>query len=143
MVDDTVVDPSPERPMHLRSAFALVLLLPLATRPSSPVPRSAEAAPSFAEPAVSPDGREIAFASGGDIWVVPSSGGEARALVSAPSTESRPVWSPDGSRLAFISTRTGDGDIYVLTLRTGALARLTFADGQDQLDAWSRDGRWI
>jgi tricorn protease len=143
MVDDTVVDPSPERPMHLRSALALVLLLPLATRRSSPVPRSAEAAPSFAEPAVSPDGREIAFASGGDIWVVPSSGGEARALVSAPSTESRPVWSPDGSRLAFNSTRTGDGDIYVLTLRTGALARLTFADGQDQLDAWSRDGRWI
>ncbi|HKP14800.1 MAG TPA: DPP IV N-terminal domain-containing protein, partial [Gemmatimonadaceae bacterium] len=129
--------------MRLRSAFALVLSLPLATRSSSPFPPSAEVEPPFAEPAISPDGREIAFASGGDIWLVPAAGGEARALVSAPSTESRPVWSPDGNRLAFISTRTGDGDIYVLTLRTGELARLTFADGLDQLSAWSRDGRWI
>src|SRR5262249_22200966 len=51
--------------------------------------------------------------------------------------------SPDDSRLAFVSTRTGNGDIYVLTLGSGELKRITFDDGNNQLDAWSRDGRWL
>jgi len=99
--------------------------------------------PSFAEPALSPDRSEIAFVSGGDIWTVPSAGGEARLLVSHPATESRPLYSPDGRKLAFISNRTGNGDIYVLAFESGDLKRLTFDDANDQLDGWSRDGRWI
>src|ERR1051325_5869787 len=95
------------------------------------------------EPAISPDRSEIAFVSGGDIWTVAASGGEARLLVSNPANESRPVYSPDGRRLAFISTRTGNGDIYLLSFDTGELKRLTFDDGFDQLDSGSRDGRWI
>ena len=102
-----------------------------------------EALPSFGEPGISPDGSEIAFVSGGDIWTVPSGGGGARLLVSHPATESRPLYSPSGDQLAFVSTRTGNGDIYVLTFKTGALRRLTFDDAPDVLDAWSRDGRWI
>src|SRR5687767_6170541 len=102
-------------------------------------------APLFAaaEPGVSPDGSEIAFASGGDIWSVPSAGGEARLLVSHEATERRPLFSPDGRRLAFMSTRTGGGDIYVLTLDTGAVRRLTSDDGAETLESWSADGRWI
>src|SRR5262245_40521870 len=84
--------------------------------------------PSFAEPGSSPDGATIAFVSGGDIWEVPTAGGDARLLVSHPATESRPLFSPDGRRLAFTSTRTGAGDIYVLSIATGDLARLTFDD---------------
>jgi len=99
--------------------------------------------PSLATPAISPDGKEIAFASGGDIWTVPADGGEARLLISNPADESRPLYSPDGTKLAFISTRTGAGDIYVLTLATGALERLTFSDSPSNLDGWSRDGQWI
>ncbi len=98
---------------------------------------------SFAEPGISPDGKEVAFASGGDIWTVAANGGDARLLVSHSATESRPLFSPDGRRLAFMSTRTGGGDIYVLTLGTGEVTRLTFDDGEEQLDGWSRDGRWI
>ena len=64
----------------------------------------------FAEPAISPDHSEIAFTSGGDIWTVPATGGQARLLVSHPATESRPLYSPDGAKLAFVSTRTGNGD---------------------------------
>jgi Tol biopolymer transport system component/C-terminal processing protease CtpA/Prc len=99
--------------------------------------------PYFSDPAVSPDRAEIAFVSGGDIWTVPASGGEARLLISHPATEARPVYSPDGRRLAFTSSRTGNGDIYVLTFDTGDLRRVTFDDAFEILDGWSRDGRWL
>ena len=99
--------------------------------------------PSLAEPSLSPDGSEIAFVSGGDIWTVSSEGGAARLLVTDPATESHPMYSPDGKQLAFVSSRTGAGDIYVLTLATGDLKRITWSDQMDQLDGWSRDGKWI
>ncbi|HUF02929.1 MAG TPA: S41 family peptidase [Aridibacter sp.] len=95
------------------------------------------------EPALSPDGSEIAFVSGGDIWTVPAAGGTARILVSHPATEGRPAYSPDGKKLAFYSERTGDGDIYVLDLATNRLERVTFNDTGDYLDGWSRDGEWL
>jgi hypothetical protein len=79
---------------------------------------------SFAEPGISPDGREIAFASGGNIWSVAATGGDARLLVADGGTDRRPLFSPDGRQLAFVSTRTGGGDIYVLTLATGAIRQL-------------------
>src|SRR3954471_4232493 len=97
----------------------------------------------FTDPSVSPDGTEIAFASGGDIWTVSTNGGDAHLLVSHPATESKPLYSPDGRTLGFVSTRTGNGDIYLLTLDTGDLKRLTFDDSADLLDSWSADGRWI
>jgi tricorn protease len=97
----------------------------------------------FYEPAISPDKSEIAFVSGGDIWTVSATGGEARLLVSHPANELRPLYSPDNKQLAFISNRTGNGDIYILTLATGELKRLTFDDSNDQLDGFSRDGKWI
>lgn len=99
--------------------------------------------PSFGEPGVSPDGATIAFVSGGDIWEVPSRGGDARLLVSHAATESRPLYSPDGKRLAFTSSRTGGGDVYVLTLATGDLARLTFDDAAELVTGWSPDSKWL
>ena len=79
--------------------------------------------PYFTEPAISPDRSEIAFVSGGDIWAASSQGGEARLLVSHPANESRPLYAPDGSRLAFTSNRTGGGDIYVLNFATNDVTR--------------------
>src|SRR5271170_4553726 len=101
------------------------------------------AVPSLSDAAISPDGREIAFVSGGDIWTVASAGGEAHLLVTHPATESRPMYSPDGTKLAFVSTRTGAGNIYILTLATGELMRLSYSDRPDALDGWSHDGKWI
>ena len=98
---------------------------------------------SFAEPGISPNGEEIAFVHGGDIWVVPARGGEAKLLVASPANESRPIYSPDGSQLAFVSNRAGSPDVWILALVDGGLRRLTFDDGNEQLDGWSRDGRWI
>jgi len=128
--------PQPNRLLRSVLIFGAFLCVTITT--SSQIPK-----PYFTEPAISPDGAEIAFVSGGDIWTVPAAGGEAHLLVSHPATESRPLYSPDGSRLAFTSTRTGNGDIYILTLNTGDLKRLTFDDSIDLLDGWSADGRWI
>jgi tricorn protease len=105
--------------------------------------RQVAAVPYYADPALSPDGSEIAFASGGDIWTVPSTGGEARLLISHPDNDSRPLYSPDGKAIAFQSTRTGNGDIYVLHLATSEVRRLTFDDGNDEISAWSPDGQYI
>src|SRR5262249_59771699 len=80
---------------------------------------------------------------GGTLRPSPLAGGKAPLRVSHPANEARPIYSPDGTRLAFVSTRTGNGDIYVLTLASGALKRITFDDAADVLDAWSRDGKWL
>lgn len=93
--------------------------------------------------AISPSNNEIVFVSGGDIWTVPFSGGEARLLISHPAAESRPLYSPDGRHITFNSSRTGNGDIYVLTLQSGKLNRLTFDDANDEVNAWSSDGKYI
>ncbi|HEX8339193.1 MAG TPA: hypothetical protein VF621_20900, partial [Pyrinomonadaceae bacterium] len=126
--------------------LAALLLLPgvrvAPARAQAAAPR-AEPRPYFYEPAISPDRREIAFVSGGDVWTAPAEGGEARLLVSHPATELRPLYSPDGRQLAFVSTRTGNGDIYVLDFASGEVRRVTFDDGGEQLDAWSPDGRWL
>src|ERR1043165_714426 len=120
----------------------LHLLICAATVAVFSFPASSQS-PYMTEPSLSPDRKEIVFVSGGDIWSVPSEGGIARLLVSKPANEWKPLYSPDGKYLAFGSTRTGNGDIYILDIKSGALRRLTFDDVNDQLDAWSRDGKWI
>lgn len=99
--------------------------------------------PYYSDPALSPDGSEIAFVSGGDIWTVSSKGGAARLLVAHPDYDSRPLYSPNGQYLAFNSTRSGNGDIYTLNLKTGGLKRLTYDDGNEEISSWSNDGKYI
>lgn len=98
---------------------------------------------SFAQPCLSPDARTIAFSSGGNIWTAPARGGTARLLVSDGGTDERPIFSPDGKNLAYISSKTGNGDVYVLRLSDGTVTRLTYDDGYDQLDGWSAGGRYV
>jgi len=137
--------------MRCTSLLPVLVALVAAANPQAGTPTNeqravtapVEALASFGEPAISPDRSEIVLVSGGDIWTVPASGGEARLLVSHPANESRPIYSPDGRSLAFVSDRTGGGDIYVLTLSTGLLRQLTFDEGLDRLDGWSRDSVWV
>ena len=99
--------------------------------------------PVLSEPSLSADGQLVAFVSGGDIWEAPASGGVAHLVVTGPATEGRPLYSPDGGKLAFTSTRGGSANIYVLDLPSGELTRLTYGEGGEELDGWSADGRWI
>ncbi|HUG42020.1 MAG TPA: DPP IV N-terminal domain-containing protein [Longimicrobiales bacterium] len=111
--------------------------------PAAAIQGSVEPRRALAQPALSPDGAEVAFVSGGDIWAAPAGGGVARLLVSHEATESRPLYSPDGARLAFVSDRGGSDDLYVLDFASGALTRVTWSDAAESLDAWSPDGRWL
>src|SRR5512142_2974667 len=128
--------------MRARLVIAAFILSAVLSTLCAASPQSSQLI-SVGDPAISPDGGEIAFVYGGDIWTVPSSGGEAHLLVAHPATESRPLYSPDGKYLAFVSRRTGNGDIYVLTLASGELKRLTYDDAPEQLDGWSADSRTV
>ncbi len=75
---------------------------------------------------ISPKGDRIAFGYKGDIYTVPVAGGEARRLTTLPSYESNPVWSPDGSKIAFASDRNGNFDVFVMNSDGGPAKRLTF-----------------
>ncbi|HSR41072.1 MAG TPA: hypothetical protein VLL48_02845, partial [Longimicrobiales bacterium] len=133
--------PTPTVLAGLRRAVASALAL--AAVPPVGLEAQASASPALYEPGISPDGSEIAFVSGGDVWTVPSSGGDARLLVSHSATESRPLWAPDGDRLAFNSERDGSLDVYVLELSDGSVSRITRNSGSEYLEGWSRDGAWI
>ncbi len=76
-------------------------------------------------PAISPDGKTIAFCYQGDIFTVPSTGGTATQLTTNPAYDTNPVWSPDGSTIAFASDREGSMDVYVMSAKGGAPKRLT------------------
>lgn len=136
-----------KKPPTKRAALAVVLAASLAVisvlASAPPEMIAQEARPALYQPAPSPDGSEIAFVSGGDIWTVPATGGEARLLVSHEADEARPLYAPDGTRLAFVSNRAGDDDLYVLDLASGQVTRLTYGDAAEELDAWSPDGQWI
>ena len=120
--------------MSIRPAISLAFAVLAAAALSGQAARTVAPRPAFAEPSIAPDGSEIAFVSGGDIWTVPASGGQARLLISHAANDTHPVYSPDKSKVAFVSTRTGGGDIYVLALATGDVRRVTFDDGLEQLD---------
>lgn len=82
-------------------------------------------------PAMSPDGKTIAFSYKGDIYTVASSGGTARQLTSNSAFDSRPVWSPDGKKIAFASDRRGNMDVYVISPNGGEPMLLTTDTGAE------------
>src|SRR5215203_5636488 len=62
------------------------------------------------QPALSPDGRRLAFVYRGDVWIADSRGGRATPITSHMETDATPVFSPDGNWLAFSSKRQGNWD---------------------------------
>ena len=91
--------------------------------------------------AISPDGKIIAFSYKGDIYTVPSTGGQARRLTSNAAYESDPVWAPDGKTLVFTSTREGSKDLFSTPREGGDIKRLTTLPGTEMPLAIDPQGR--
>src|SRR6516165_8716029 len=67
---------------------------------------------------------DVAFAFAGDLWVVGREGGEARRLTTGVGVETDPVFSPDGSQIAFTGQYDGNLDVYVMPSDGGEPRRL-------------------
>ena len=85
----------------------------------------------------------VAFAYGGDLWIVSRDGEDARRLTSTPAVESNPHFSPDGKRIAFTSNRSGTSAVYVLPVQGGTPKRLTWYPAAATTRGWSPDGKQI
>ncbi len=93
-------------------------------------------------PALSPDGRRVAFAALNQIWVM-EIGGAPRPITDGLYYKTDPAWSPDGARIAYASDKSGKTmDLWVVDWRTGIERRVTALDGSAEVSpAWSPDGR--
>ncbi|CAG0931099.1 partial tricorn protease, partial [Planctomycetaceae bacterium] len=97
----------------------------------------------FRSPALSPDGKQLAFVYDGDIWSVASDGGVARRLTITVDNDGSPCFSPDGKLLAFRSRRYGSDDIFVMPAGGGEARRLTFSDGAEDPCCWLPDSSGV
>lgn len=85
----------------------------------------------------------IVFVYGGDLWSVGKEGGTAERLTATNGAASRPVFSPDGSEIAFTGTYDGNADVYVIPASGGTPQRLTYHPGADLVMGWTRDGKQV
>ena len=92
------------------------------------------------DPAPSPDGRQIAFAARGWIWVMDLESRTARRLTNGGDVDSRPAWHPSGNRIALVRDNDHDTGIVVVNARTGAELRTVDSPAIDLDPAWSADG---
>lgn len=86
---------------------------------------------------------QIAFVYGGDIWIVPKTGGTANRITSSTGEEAFPRFSPDGKTLAFSATYDGNTDVYTMPVTGGVPMRLTWHSGPDRVIDWHPDGKQI
>ena len=95
----------------------------------------------FRQPTVSRT--DIVFSYGGDLWIVPRAGGDARRLTTGIGIETNPYFSPDGNWIAFTGEYDGNADVYVVPASGGVPRRLTFHPSVDEVSGWTPDGRSV
>ena len=143
----------------IRQAFAVLLLIAAPAAAADGPSRTLEARDLFSleaasDPQISPDGSKIAYVRrSGDImsdrmrptiWLVDTRSGEQVPLAAGPGSHSQPRWSPDGRRLAYISTAEGGAaQLFVRWMGSGESVRITGLPDTPSSMAWSPDGRQI
>ncbi|MBL8987172.1 MAG: PD40 domain-containing protein, partial [Gemmatimonadetes bacterium] len=93
---------------------------------------------------VSPDGRTLVFDLLGDLYTLPIAGGRATLVLGGPAYESMPRWSPDGTRIAFMSDRDGIENVWTMK-PDGTDLRQVSKERERQVSnpAWTPDGRYL
>jgi tricorn protease len=86
---------------------------------------------------------QIVFAYAGDLWIVPREGGEAKRLTTGEGIETDPMFSPDGTTIAFTGEYDGNVDVYTVPATGGIPKRLTYHPTPDSVRGWTPDGQQI
>jgi tricorn protease len=86
---------------------------------------------------------QIAFAYGGDIWIVSRDGGNAHRLATGTDRLSDPIFSPDGTLVAYTGNYHGNDDVYVVPAAGGEPVRLTYHPDADVAVGWTPDGKSV
>ena len=95
------------------------------------------------DPALSPDGKTVVFCYDNDLWKVGVDGGTAYRLTALDGKASLPVFSPDGTKIAFSASPDGNTNVFVMPADGGEITQLTFHEAPDMLDSWSWDNQSI
>jgi len=140
-----------------RSGIPQIYVVNLDLTGLTPLTNIAEGA---CQPDWSPDGSQIVFTSpcrergefyktvynDSSLYIMNADGSDQKPLTTVPGSDFDPTWSPDGKQIAYTSLRGGKKDIYVLTVATNAIVRLTTVSGDIQESsqpAWSPFGNLI
>jgi Tol biopolymer transport system component len=93
---------------------------------------------------VAPDGKTIVFELLGDLYTLPIAGGTATRITSGMAFDSQPRFSPDGSRIVFISDRSGDDNLWTVKADGSDAKALTKGKNQTYLSPeWTLDPNYI
>ena len=94
-------------------------------------------------PSISPNGESIAFNYQGDIFVVDTKGGNASQLTTNTAHDFMPIWSPDGTKIAFASNRNGNFDVFIVDAKGGTPFRLSYHSSHDYPYDFTPDGNSV
>lgn len=132
--------------VHMRGAQATSTLLQWRDREGKVVKILSDPA-GYWEPRLSHDGTRIATTVGqdvGDIWIYDLESEMRTRFTFDPADDRTPLWSPDDSQLAFVSSRSSEGEIYVRPISGQGDARLLYSAGEQiELTDWSNDGHLL
>src|SRR5580692_27743 len=105
------------------------------------------------DPQISPDGKKIVYVRRfadpmtdkrySNLWIINSDGTDHRPLTTGNRSDASPRWSPDGTRIAYLSDADGKQQIYIRWMDSGQTARITNLEQAPDAIAWSPDGKML